>query len=124
MHIHYGLKDKNPVSRLRFFPKHADSDVVGTEIKDRVYKTSMPTVFEEFAIRVFCRTPCKEATARRAFQIWCKGKLSVTPFQCQSPGGEGEGEGAGAGAEAASSGGAVWNGDDDDDDGEYLPSQF
>ena len=81
MHIHYGLKDKNPVSRMRFFPKLADHDTVGTQIKDRVYQTSMPTVFEEFAVRVFCRTQGKEATARRAFQIWCKERLCQTPFQ-------------------------------------------
>ena len=83
MHIHYGLKAENPVSRMRFFPKHADSDAIGTEIKDRVYQTSMPQVFEEFAIRLFCRTPGKESTARRAFQIWCKEKLSNTPFLSQ-----------------------------------------
>ena len=86
MHIHYGLKDKNPVSRMRFFPKLADSDTVGTQIKDRVYHTSMPTVFEEFAVRVFCRTQGKEATARKAFQIWCKEKLCLTPFQTDGGG--------------------------------------
>jgi len=56
MHIHYGMKDRNPVSRLRFFTKGASRDTVGEPVKDRIYQTSMPVVFEEFAVRVFCRT--------------------------------------------------------------------
>ena len=83
MHIHYGLKDKNPVSRMRFFPKSATTDVIGEEVKDKVYLTSMPIKFEDMAVRVFCRHADKEATARKSFQLWCKEKLCSTPFQLQ-----------------------------------------
>jgi len=83
MHIHYGLKDKNPVSRMRFFQKNADGDSVGEEVSHRIYHTSCPSVFEEFAVRVFCRTIGKEGTASKAFGLWCKDKLSTTPFQSQ-----------------------------------------
>lgn len=87
MHIHYGLKEKNPVSKLRFFTKNADSDVVGEEIKPHHYKTSMPLVFEEMAVRVFCRNTAHitKFTAHRAFQIWCKlaAQKCSAPFQSQ-----------------------------------------
>ncbi len=29
MHIHHGMKGNNPVSRLRFFPKHSGENAVG-----------------------------------------------------------------------------------------------
>ncbi len=81
MHIHYGLKDKNPVSRMRFFPKNSTIDAVAEEVKYRVIASSMPIKFEDMAVRVFCRRPEVEATARKAFQVWCKEKLCSTPFQ-------------------------------------------
>ena len=83
MHIHYGLKDKNPVSRMRFFPKNSTTDVIGDEVKYRVIASSMPIKFEDMAVRVFCRRPEVEASARKAFQVWCKEKLCSTPFQLQ-----------------------------------------
>ena len=94
MHIHYGLKDKNPVSRMRFFPKKATSDAIGEEIKEQYYSTSMPVKFEDMAVRVFCRRPEVEATARKAFQVWCKEKLCATPFQLQGADAEAENEDA------------------------------
>ena len=88
-----GLKDKNPVSRMRFFPKNSTSDVIGSEVKDRVIASSMPTRFEDMAVRVFCRRPEVEATARKAFQVWCKEKLCSTPFQWQGSNAEAVDEG-------------------------------
>lgn len=82
MHIHYGLKDKNPVGRLRFFAKNCKWDTVAKELNENVYLASMPNQFEEFAVRVFCksRSGDKESTAKRAFQQWCKEKMCSTPF--------------------------------------------
>ena len=83
MHIHYGLKEKNPVQRLRFFQKNCKWDTVAKQLNENVYLASMPNRFEEFAVRVFCKSRSgeKESTAKRAFQQWCKEKLCATPFQ-------------------------------------------
>ena len=56
MHIHYGLKAKNPVGRLRFFQKNCKWDTVAKELNENVYLASMPNRFEEFAVRVFCKS--------------------------------------------------------------------
>ena len=82
MHIHYGLKAKNPVGRLRFFQKNCKWDTVAKELNENVYLASMPNRFEEFAVRVFCKSRDigKENTAKRSFQQWCKEKLCATPF--------------------------------------------
>lgn len=92
MHIHYGLKDKNPVQRLRFFQKNCKWDTIAKQLNENVYVASMPNRFEEFAVRVFCksRSADKEATAKRAFQQWCKEKLCSTPFQLPMDDGEGQ----------------------------------
>jgi len=70
MHVHYGQKGKNPVSQLRFFPKHSDEDAIGNAVDDRLHETALPKAFEDFAVRVFCRFPHKEDMARRAFRSW------------------------------------------------------
>jgi len=86
MHIHYGQKQHNPVTRMRFFEKHDDTDTIGRPIKPHVYQTSCPSVFEEMAVRVFCRTVGREGTARKAFQLWCAENKCTTPFQSQPAG--------------------------------------
>lgn len=81
MLVHYGLKDKNPVARMRFYSKHPVSGrEIGTKIPEEFYKTSLPIAFEEQSVRVFCRNPVKEVTARRAFEIWCKKQNTHSPF--------------------------------------------
>ena len=70
MHIHHGMKANNPVSRLRFFPKHSGEGAIGLKIDEKHYETALPKVFEDFAVRVFCRNPDKEDTARDAFKRW------------------------------------------------------
>lgn len=78
MHIHYGLKKENPVNRMRFFPKDKDSDknFIASQVKESTYETLLPRVFEELAVRVFCRKPEKSEIIARAFNTWCEENLT------------------------------------------------
>ena len=67
MHVHHGMKQHNPVSRLRFFKKHSQEGDYGFQIDEADHKTSLPSVFEELALRVFCRFREKEDIAKQAF---------------------------------------------------------
>ena len=67
MHVHHGMKQHNPVSRLRFFKKHSQEGDYGFQIDETDHKTSLPSVFEELALRVFCRFRDKEEIAKEAF---------------------------------------------------------
>ena len=96
MHIHYGLKDKNPVDRMRFFQKayngnnplillenngnEHSNQLIGRKLKEEIYATSLPRQFEELSIRVFCRNSLKEVLALNAFTLWCKRKRQHSPF--------------------------------------------
>lgn len=84
MHIHYGMKSKNPVDRLRFFPKHANlpgqSNVFAKRVDECVYETVLPRVFEDRAIRLFCRDPEKAEAARLIFERWCEEANAQMPF--------------------------------------------
>ena len=93
MHIHYGLKDKNPVARMRFYQRKAEVCAVGREVKEAAYIASLPAVFEERAVRVFCRSEDKavKATAMRAFVAWCRQGRCPTPFPSLSQEQAGEG---------------------------------
>ena len=89
MHIHYGLKNKNPVNNLRFFPKSVriGTQVVGKEVLEDQYAELLPRCFERCSIRVFCRYPgVKEALARKAFEYYCKQYNANVPFpSCSQP---------------------------------------
>lgn len=96
MHIHYGMKGENPVNYMRFYPKdldlHADANstsssvpnphnYIAKPVKESIYETLLPRVFEECAVRVFCRNPAKNALIHQAYQIWCREQNnSSTPF--------------------------------------------
>ena len=80
MHIHYGMKGKNPVARLRFFPKNAGPRAVGSRVDEALFRTSLPTAFEEYAVRVFCRFPESEGVARQAFELWSEKNGMKRPF--------------------------------------------
>lgn len=85
MHIHYGLKDKNPVARMRFYERKAETGAIGKEVSDHKYQTSLPAVFEEQAVRIFCKTEDKPGasvknTAALAFAAWCREVRCPTPF--------------------------------------------
>lgn len=82
MHIHYGLKSENPVSRLRFFQKGGASSgepQIARKLKESQYETVLPRVFEELAIRVFCRDPRKTKLLMKAFEKWCRDQLFPSP---------------------------------------------
>lgn len=82
MHIHYGMKSQNPVDRLRFFPKHSNlqPNAVARRIDECVYETVLPRVFEDRAIRLFCRDPEKADAARTVFEKWCEEANAQMPF--------------------------------------------
>lgn len=82
MHIHYGMKSENPVDRMRFFPKHSNLQphAVARRIDECVYETVLPRVFEDRAIRLFCRDPEKADAARAIFEKWCEEANAQMPF--------------------------------------------
>ena len=86
MHIHHGMKERNPVANLRFFPKHTEEKfskgrrVVARELDEKVYRTQLPMVFEDKKVRVFCRQKEKVPLARKAFALWCKRVHTHAPF--------------------------------------------
>ncbi len=84
MHVHYGQKDKNPVNNMRFFPKNASDSYIAVQEDEKVYETSLPKVFEDFATRVFLRDSSKERHAREVFERWCVKVNSHTPFPSMS----------------------------------------
>jgi hypothetical protein len=110
MHIHYGLKGENPVSRLRFFPKQEhqpfpwpssnngderegrekekenekEKEIIACAMKESSYETLLPRVFEECAIRVFCRDKAKNSLVAEAYKVWCREYNSSTPFPTMS----------------------------------------
>lgn len=89
MHIHYGLKEANPVKKLRFFGKRDTEDTRrGREIPESAYETSLPRTFEEQAVRVFCRNVEWEQKGREAFEMWCQHRKAPTPFPSLSQGGD------------------------------------
>lgn len=86
MHIHHGMKERNPVANLRFFPKHTQEKssrrqrLVARELDETVYRTQLPMVFEDKKVRVFCRQREKVPLARKAFALWCKRVKTHAPF--------------------------------------------
>lgn len=88
MHIHYGLKSENPVNRLRFFSKDAediissrwDDNIIGVQIKEQHYETQLPRVFEETAVRLFCRSKEKSVCVAEAFKRFSKAMNGADPF--------------------------------------------
>jgi hypothetical protein len=87
MHIHYGMKSKNPVANLRFYPKNAiltpssgAGMTIAKQVDERVYETLLPRSFEDRSVRLFCRTSDKEQAAIHAFERWCTSRNSHLPF--------------------------------------------
>lgn len=88
MLIHYGLKGENPVNRLRFFPKDSedvissrwDENIIGGQIKEQQYETLLPRVFEETAVRLFCRANEKSPYVAEAFKRFSKAMNGADPF--------------------------------------------
>lgn len=87
MHIHHGQKAQNPVNNMRFFPKDANPQKdIAKQIDESTYETSMSRVYEELAVRVFCRTDEKVAHARKVFERWCSEMNTVKPYPNMSQG--------------------------------------
>ena len=58
----YGMKDENPVDKMRFYTKN-EPDRSRTVCKDHV-SWMLPEVFTEKVIRVYCKKPNEESTAK------------------------------------------------------------
>lgn len=85
MHIHYGKKRHNPVNYMRFYPKGANPHThIAQPVDETIYQTLLPRVFEELAVRVFCRNPRKESIAAKAFKMFCNKENTHQPFPSQS----------------------------------------
>lgn len=54
--------------------------IIGREVPERNYETSLPRAFEDYAVRLFCRNREKETVARRCFEIWTKKMRTHSPF--------------------------------------------
>lgn len=88
MHIHYGLKEENPVNRLRFFSKNMedrlnsdwDESLVAYSIKESQYETLLPRVFEDLAVRVFSRNSAKSRFLLEAFRELSRSQAASLPF--------------------------------------------
>ncbi|CAM9779348.1 unnamed protein product [Ectocarpus sp. 8 AP-2014] len=87
MRIHWGLKDANPVNRLRFFSKYAPlgPDTQGVRLDEEKYASFLPRVFESKKIRVFVRNTVKVDAARKALELFCHehGCSSPSPLLSQ-----------------------------------------
>ena len=90
MHLHHGLKGKNPVDRLRFYPKRLQQAsstgerIIGKRVDEAKYETLLPRRFEQRAVRVFCKSPRKADAVRRAFSRWCDRVNAHSPFPSAS----------------------------------------
>ncbi|CAM9504587.1 unnamed protein product [Pylaiella littoralis] len=84
MRIHWGLKQHNPVSRLRFFSKYASMgpETQGVRLDEDKYASFMPQQFDSKKIRVFVRNASKVDAARKALELFCleNGFTSPTPL--------------------------------------------
>eukprot|EP01038_Epipyxis_sp_PR26KG_P010069 gene10069-13529_t len=88
MHIHYGMKGKNPVEKMRFFRKdkfesydnnndyHNNSNnIIGKYYSEIACQSFLPRSFEEKSIRVFSRNNLKSKILLKAFKLWLKENL-------------------------------------------------
>jgi hypothetical protein len=102
MHVHYGLKQYNPVALMRFYSKISpvtttssfghivsstssqsmSQSVIGHQVDERVYASELPRVFEDLSFRVFSRSLDQDMIAliRRSFECWCDRKQTHLPF--------------------------------------------
>lgn len=80
MHIHYGLKEKNPIARMRFYVKNESN--FGREVSEDRYVTSLPRSFESQGVRIFCRSTSKttQANLSDVFKYWCRSKSAHSPL--------------------------------------------
>ena len=118
MRIHYGMGEENPVNNMRFFAKNATLHlnnfsqqqaalpsgdrplysqtqppaVIAKCVDERVYQTVLPRVFEDRAVRLFCRDPEKTDVAREVFERWCEEANAQVPFPSSLSQSQGGGE--------------------------------
>ena len=79
--LHYGCKEANPVSRMRFLSKYIHkaslkNSILELPIAEEVHTLSMdtPRAFVKRTVRVFCRTPEKNEMLSHVFLNWVSNK--------------------------------------------------
>jgi HD superfamily phosphohydrolase len=77
--IHLGCKEENPLTLLRFVPKHELHKLTrggihdlpeAIQVDEKDYETHLPRSFQEHSIRVFCKTNEKLELLRQVFEQW------------------------------------------------------
>lgn len=87
--IHHGLKDKNPISQMRFLPKGKLAKLTGPidslpeacEINESSYDAQFPRAFQANSIRVYSRDAVKNGLVEHSFDAWLNeiaGEMEMT----------------------------------------------
>jgi HD superfamily phosphohydrolase len=75
LNINYGMKEKNPVTKLRFFTKNnSKRHEVPIKIIENDYNHLFPRVFQSLKIRIYSKDKNKKNKIHDAFCIWCNEK--------------------------------------------------
>lgn len=89
--IHHGLKDKNPLSQMRFLSKHQKMPELilsiadlpeATAVDEKRFKSQAPASFIEMIIRVYSRTTAKTELIGHVFKQWwaeANDEMELTP---------------------------------------------
>jgi deoxynucleoside triphosphate triphosphohydrolase SAMHD1 len=96
--MHHGCKDKNPLSKMRFLPKHLMHKLVAADINDlpeaieedeSTYEALLPRLLQENSIRVYSVHANKSGLVSHVFSAWLEhiksldddspGPLNTTP---------------------------------------------
>jgi hypothetical protein len=83
--LHWGAKERNPVADVRFFSRNAEKIVANDVVQAHMlpegkYSGSLPRVFCERVVRVFCRYPQTQQAAEHAFKLWTRARDAPSPF--------------------------------------------
>lgn len=83
--------DSSPYAQDRDRPQYQSqqqNQPEGKRIDESLYETVLPRVFEDRAVRLFCRNPEKAEVASAAFKTWCnEAHTQAFPSLSQSQGG-------------------------------------
>jgi deoxynucleoside triphosphate triphosphohydrolase SAMHD1 len=98
--MHHGCKDKNPLSKMRFLPKHLMHKLVAPDINDlpeaieadeSTYEALLPRLLQENSIRVYSVHSSKSDLVSHVFSAWLdllksqhgqdssEGRMNTTP---------------------------------------------
>jgi hypothetical protein len=90
--IHCGLKDQNPVSKMRFLERHHKNSLhlpisdlpKAIEVPESTYEACIPRSFMSNMIRIYCRDPIKTELAGHVFQQWLEATTDRSETAAQA----------------------------------------